>query len=285
MDIVGYNKVFKYMRVCNVIMDFLGKSSRRNFLELIGLEAIALSVPAVSFGQGTERIRLHNDPLDYCDTHFKQPPNSFRGEDGVTYQKIRDNFYSSDNGNVVRVDFSKPLRIDFEYRENSWEDALNGNPPNIMGPGEFSKSDLHQLNISLSYAKWDSLQPKVREKTKQAFESYDIELRKFICNTYSDVYKNFYLQLDETKRANFRMFVKAFRHAIQNATKEDDFSPQNKMFAARIGSVAECYDRHFPWLCLSLPNVSDRAMMFIHETNKHGDGERINWNYVRNYGV
>lgn len=233
--------------------------TRRQFLrKLAGLAALA-SIPNTGLaqeGQGSqERIVLANSPLLYCSHHFQTPQGG-------------------------RENLERNLRVDFESRENFWEDAMNGNAPNFFGL-EKREYTLNDFITSLGYAKWDSLSKSTREKTSRTWKGFDAEFRRKLCLVYGDVYKNFYLPLDENKRTDFKGFVKAYRQAMQTASQQDNYSPQARIFTDADKSVSDCYERYFPWICLSLPNVADRAMIFAHEFKMH-NGNRINWNYVRN---
>lgn len=259
--------------------------SRRDFIKsIITLPPTILSLESIANSQEFSKYKLKNNPLDYCSVHFKQPPNEFTNEDGITLYKINKDTYRNRNGKIHKLDFARPLRIAIETEENHWIDFLNGNPWNTdPGFGNDPEYDMNALHISMSYAHWDSLNNDIQDKTKKVFTNHPKDIRKWICDCYNWTDDIFYKELNDKNKQRFKDFVTAYRHAIDNSSERDNFSPQLKIFREYNNQVSSCYDGNFPWICLSLPSVGERAIIFTHEINRHNNGERIDWNYINKF--
>ena len=165
------------------------------------------------------------------------------------------------------------LSKDMMNFESEWENCLNG----VRGSRMLAHSldlDFNDLKMAIGDNKWNSLREKYQGKSRKAWGSFNHKTRDRVWHTYMGCYESFYLNLDPEKRTDFKRFVRAYKKAI-----EINENPEQEIFKTRDGSVTGCYNEHYPWLCISFPNVPDRAIIFGHEMNEH-NGQRINWRNI-----
>ncbi len=244
--------------------------SRRHAFKLVGALGASLLLPSESPAKS---------PSELCPAHFKGLPSRMRGGNGEVYTRHKDGIYYSDSGRRMAVDGTDMiLSRHFSQMEQKWKEA--------METGEyvsrllfFEDPNLDSLITAMGNEKWVSLTDSYQQKTRTAWRAKGKELRQFVCDVYLDVFKNFYkARLDEDKKSDFRRFVKAYRFAVDNSD-----TPENEIFRTRNGSVHKTYES-YPWMCLSFPDVSDRALIFSQEVFHQNSGNRINWNFVKDRG-
>lgn len=245
--------------------------TRRNALKAIGGLGLSLLLPSSAYSKS---------PSELCSAHFRGLPDWMRGPNGEVYTRQRSGLYRSESGRIMAVDgHDMILSGHFRDKEDMWENALQTGRYN----GRllfFEDPDIDSLKTCLEDEKWNALTDGYQQKTINSWENKDKMFRRFVCDIYLNIFDNFYNKyLNDDQKSDFRRFVKSYRFAIDNFD-----TPENKMFKTRDGSVHRTYTNGYPWLCLSFPDVSDRALIFSQEVFHENNGKRIDWDYVRDRG-
>ncbi len=153
------------------------------------------------------------------------------------------------------------LKREFNQREAQWRDnVIRYKAGQALIPyTSIPLSEEYDLNdlIAVLGGEWDAMPQSRKDTTLRSWQKTPQNNRRTICSIYENTFRYFLDRLNNNQQNQFNEFNAAYLFAINH-----EQSPSSKIFATRDGSTTNYFSRHYPYIWLDQPTVSDRMIIF-----------------------